>query len=218
MSAKAVATVVMLVIKTAVLTPDGADSYTFSADGNGVVTAAAPASNHGSNLRKVLWIKETAKSLNASSCATWRSETTSAIQQGAALRIVKGDGYTRAVTVSKNIYFGATWIINLHVWDSRKNPAFRQIGQFDLSQTLRPNGTPAPLPWRLCARALGSTLEFKVWRLGVEPEPAWDDVNHGGKATIPAKWVEPGKAGLYVGHIPAGGSATYSHVAMTALS
>ena len=131
--------------------------------------------------------------------------------------MVKGDGYNRAVTATKNVYFGATWIINLHVWDSRRTPQQRQIGQFDLRPVLWPDGHPAPLPWRLCARAVGSTLDFKVWRLNAEAEPAWGDTSHGGSATVPAKWVKAGKPGAYVGHIPPGGSTTFAGLTTAAL-
>jgi hypothetical protein len=210
--------IAMIVIKSAVLTPDGADVYTFASDANGVITASAPVDNGGANLRNVFWIKGAPAAVDASSCATWTNATSVRVQQGAALRIIRRSSYTRAVTVTKNIYYGATWIINLHVWDSRENPAGRAIGAFDMSDELWPDGEPAPLPWRLCARAVGSTLEFKIWRPNDEPEPAWGDRAHGGAAAVPAGWVQVGKTGLYAGHIPPDGSATFADVTTAALS
>jgi len=210
--------VAAIIIKAAVLTPDGSDSYSFSADANGEITATAPASNQGTNLRQVFWIHGAPDFVDGTSCATWTTETSSLLQEGAALRIVEGDGFTRAVTVTKNIYFGATWIINLHVWDSRESPAYSQVGQFDLSDELAPSGERAPFPWRLCARVVGSTLEFKIWRPNDERKPAWGDSSHGGSATVPAGWVQPGEAGLFVGHIPPGGAASFDRIKTFAMS
>jgi len=40
--------------------------------------------------------------------------------------------------VTKNIYFAANWIFNVHVWDTSAPPVGTQIGQFDLSSVFNP--------------------------------------------------------------------------------
>ena len=66
----------------------------------------------------------------------------------------------RAITVTKNVFYGAKWLFNFHVWDATGGTIF---AHFDLTSVFDPNGTLVPLPWHLCARTLRGQLEFKAW-------------------------------------------------------
>ena len=199
-----------------VLTPDAGDSYTYSSS-TGAMDAAALPLNTSGNLRAVFWPTHGLATQDEQSCATWAAESTWQAQQGAALRVkVQHDGAVRAVTVTKNVWFGATWIFNVHVWNSRWQRAFRQIGWFDLESTFRePSGFGAELPWRLCARVRGTKFDFKVWRLST-PAPHWGDPAHGGSVTLPTTAPVAGFAGWYIGHLPAGATASFTRLGTSA--
>lgn len=191
-----------------VLTPDRYDQYTF-ASATGTMDVATLDHNSGGNLRALWWPADGPSVADSQTCATWASEDGGGVQQGAALRIVSENGRTRALTVTKNIWYGGTWIFNFHVWDTARSPAFAQIGSVSLERTFRPGGVTRPLPWQFCARAIDATLEFKAWPASV-PEPAWGDPAYGGRVTVPPGWTYPGTAGWYVGHVPPGGGARYT--------
>ena len=147
---------------------------------------------------------------NEQSCATWSSESSNINQEGAALRISEAaDGAGRAITVTKNVYFHAGWIFNVHVWDTATTGVGTQIGSFDLSSVFRPGGSQVPLPWNLCARVVGPTVSFIAWPATEQP-PAWDDATHGGSVTLPNGWDSVGAAGWYIGHLQPGDSATFT--------
>jgi hypothetical protein len=195
----------------AVLTPDGPDRYRFvSAPAN---TAVASIDRAGGNLRQIFWPADNPAVPDSESCAVWGAETGPNVQQGAALRITQSGGRTRAITVTKNIFYGATWIFNFHVWDTAQSPAFTQIGATNLYSTLVKAGIVTPLPWNFCARVIGSALEFKVWPVAEPLEPAWGDPTHGGRVILPAGWGAAGKAGWFVGHIQPGNTAVFTNLA-----
>jgi hypothetical protein len=195
----------------AVLTEDGPGRYRFvSAPAN---TVAASVDSAGGNLRQVFWPADNPVVPDSESCAIWGAETGPLVQQGAALRIVQQGSRIRAVTVTKNVFYGATWIFNFHVWDTAQSPAFTLLGATNLHATLVRAGVVTPLPWHFCARVIGSKLEFKVWPV-VEPlEPAWGDLSHGGSVILPAGWSQPGKAGWFVGHIQSNNLAVFTDLA-----
>ena len=110
-------------------------------------------------------------------------------------------GGVTAITVTKNVFFGANWKFNVHVWDTSTSPAAIQIGAFDFAPVFAPDEIHvAPLPWKLCAQVVGSTVSFIVWR-ATEPRPAWGDATHGGAVTLPAGYGKPGEVGWYIGHL-----------------
>jgi hypothetical protein len=194
----------------AVLTPDGPDRYRFvTAPAN---TAAASIDRSGGNLRQLFWPADNPTVPDSESCAVWGAETGANVQQGAALRIVQNGSRVRAITVTKNIFFGATWIFNFHVWDTHADPVFTPIGATNLYGTLVKAGVVTPLPWNFCACVIGSKVEFKVWPVAEPLEPAWGDRTHGGSVNLPAGWSAPGKAGWYVGHIQPGNTAVFTNL------
>lgn len=194
--------------ETSVLTPDGTDSYRFTAS-TGALEAHALDSNTQSNLRTVFWPAGSPSVVDAQSCATWTGPDGAASQQGAALRIsVDASGHTKAVTVTKNIFYGATWIFKVHTWDTARAVPLDAVASIDLEPLLAPAGVPLPLPWHFCARAIGSTVELKVWVDG-ETEPKWGDQTHGRSAELPPGWDIPGATGWFIGHVPPAGTANF---------
>jgi hypothetical protein len=194
--------------RTWVLTPDGADRYVFTAAGS-TATVAAPTTNQDGNLRAVFWPTGSPAVADSLACATWTSQHGIDVQQGAALRLRSlPGGRFRAVTVTKNILWGASWNFNVHVWDTAANPSFTKVGDFDMSRALRPGGHFLPFPWHVCVRAMGATVELKVWT-GAGAEPAWGDAVHTASLQLPPGWTGAGTTGWYLGHLAPGDSARF---------
>ncbi len=195
---------------TAVLTPDGTDAYTYEGT-VGTMDANALAVDQSVNLRTVFWPVSGTVRLpkDEQSCATFASESAWYAQEGVALRLRRAtNGGVSGITVTKNVWFGATWIFNVHRWDgtSTLHPA----GSFDLGSVLRlPDGSPRPFPWTLCARIIGAQITVKAWPAD-SPEPAWGDVRYGGTRTLSVDPTVHGVAGWYVAHLPPGGSARFT--------
>ncbi len=196
--------------QTSLLTPDGTDGYSY-ASSTGQMRVAALDTNTSSNLRSAFWPADSPLVTDAQTCATWASQSVVSAQQGAALRIATVNGSTRAITVTKNIVFGATWIFNVHTWDTAASPAFQPVGSISLESELWPNGLEAALPWKVCVRTIDTTLDLKVWRAD-EPEPAWGETSHGGSVTLPESAVYPGATGWYIGHLSAGAQAEFTEL------
>jgi hypothetical protein len=199
-------------LRAGILTPEGSDTYGLTV-ANGVLTAAAPATNRGANTRVAFWQGADPASTDQQTCSTWVDAHSDFQQQGAALRVRSVAGRTTAITVTNNIYFGARWAFNVHVMDSGAARPFHQIGAFDLSTVFRPGGPTTvavpPYAWRMCARVVGDTVSFIVWPLG-HPEPAWDDPRYGGSVVLPAGWHRSGNPGWYVGHLEPGTSVGFT--------
>ena len=159
----------------------------------GLTLAAANSSNVGGDTRFAFWPASQAPAADVSVCETF-SDTGGNDQEGVALHVTVDDGGTvRAVTVTKNIFYGAIWDFNVHIWDSSDTtPPFTLISDADLEPTMFFQA----YPWRLCARTLGSTLDWKVWPT-YESEPAWGDPNYGGTAQVPDGWQNAGQYGEY---------------------
>lgn len=196
----------------AVLTQDGTGTYAITRSGG--VVAMLPGSGTGSNQREVYWPGGQAPAADAEVCATWAGQSGDQVQEGLALRITTGTGGTRAVTITKNVWAGITWVINAHVWDSTAAEPFTAIGQWDMAGVLNTTWGLHPMPWRVCARTVGDRLDMRIWVPSAHAEPGWDDPVHARSATIPAGWLGAGQTGWYVGHLPpAGGWAIYTDLA-----
>lgn len=198
-------------IQARALTSDVADSYALAASGADV-TASAPQSNVGANSRVAFAPAGGRPMLDEQSCATWSSETTARDQQGATLRLSSVDGVTRAISVTKNVWAGAPWIFNVHLWDTSAAEVGTQIAAFDLSSAFRQDPLVVPLPWTLCARVVAGTVSFVVWPAS-GPPARWDDPDHGGSVTLPSGWDHPGLAGWYIGHLEPGDRASFDFIA-----
>ena len=196
--------------RTTTLTSDGWDSYRFASSA-GVMNVSALTQNSGGNLRSLFWPENVPVVADSQTCAVWTSQRGAIVQQGAALRIRKiGTERVRAVTVTKNIAYGANWIFNFHTWDTARPGVFQQFGSKEVRALVGPSGL-APLPWRFCARIIGQVIEFKVWT-NTMAEPAWGNSTWGGRATIPTGWSTAGTTGWYAGHLQAGDAARFDNL------
>ncbi len=208
-SARPVITPLDPALTAELLTPDGNDTTGLAVSAD-ATTASAPASNLSGNTRIAFQRGADPVAENEQSCATWSSESSNINQEGAALRISEAaDGARRAITVTKNVYFHAGWIFNVHVWDTATTGVGTQIGSFDLSSVFRPGGQTLTLPWKLCAWVVGPTVSFIAWPATEQP-PAWNDATHGGSVTLPDGWDSVGAAGWYIGHLQPGDTTAFT--------
>lgn len=208
-------------IRHKLLTPMGPKSAFLGA--LPTIRVAAGARSKSSDRREVFYAATAPNITDSESCATWASESEGVeptIQQGAAFRVRKAGGRYRAITVTKNVVPKGMvrWVFNFHLWDTSNRAApYTQIGAVDLGRLLAPGGTPiAPLPWRFCARLIGSNLSFIVW-LPDQPKPAWGDPLHGGSVTVPPGWEQPGKTGWFIGHLHQHETALLTNLTATKL-
>ena len=205
------------------LTPDGQDSYGYrhsegadlEADDGATVAVSASPSNVGANLRSAWWTEGQLPAVDQESCVTWSEYSGPIVQAGVALRVRHVGDRTQAITVTNNIMWGARNGWNVHLWNGEARSSL--IGQVVLSHSFGSNAAaPPPLPWRLCARVVGTTLEFKAWSLVVQPvEPEWSDPGYGTSFRLPRGWVYPGYGGWYVGHLRPGDSTVYRSLKST---
>lgn len=186
---------------------------------DGVITAAAPATNGGINSRAVFWRDADPVSTDQESCATWTAADHDQ-QPGIALRAHDVPGGTQVITVTKNIWFGAYSGVNVHLMDtSDEQRPIIQIAGKDLPGLRRSASANdvKPYPWRGCARVVGNVVSLKIWPLA-EPEPAWDDPAYGYSVTLPDDWdVVAGHAGSYIGHLRPGRSLHYRDLVISDL-
>ena len=66
------------------------------------------------------------------------------------------------------------------------------------------------MPWRICARTVGATLEFKAWSLREHADVVWGDPRYGAAILLPDDVVRAGRAGWYVGHLGGGDRSTFT--------
>jgi hypothetical protein len=204
-------------LDAAFMTRDGQDTYALTAEGDGadmVVTTRAAETNRGRSVRLAFWPVDGVEQADQESCATWSDNTAELRQPGAALRIRDTRGRMQAITVTMNVWPGTFWNFNVHLMDSAADPIYTLIAQADLAGTLIRDGVILPYPWRLCARAVGDVVSFKVWPL-VDPEPAWGDPAYGTSVRLPAGWEAPGQAGWYIGHLEPGQSMRFRDLSVT---
>lgn len=193
------------------ITQDGMDRYEFFDQGKGL-KITAPATNKSINLRLAAVKQSTATSLNHESCATWHGPVASIVQPGVVLRARLDAERTQAILVTNNIWSGVRSTINVHVADTAAKPALTGLATIDMTRAMGPYDNLKPLPWRLCARASGSTVTIKVWSITAHPtEPAWNDPTHTASVQLPARGVYSGKPGVFMGHLSAGQSTVLSN-------
>lgn len=191
-------------LSQAYLTRDGADAFSYLPTATGFV-AVGDFRNSGGNTRVLLWDDRALPQSDATTCTTF-SDTGVPAQEGIAMRIRTSGASVRALTVTKNVYFGETRLLNVHTWDtSRPGDPWSLVQQVNLTQQLG----VSPMPWRICAQAAGDMVVVKVWGIGT-PEPSWTSSGLVRRIALPSGWAAPGKFGVYVGHLRAGKFATYA--------
>jgi hypothetical protein len=197
-----------------VLTTYASDTHRVDLAGDALVVAA-PGTNQAGAMRIVVTPADgQAPTVDQESCGTWSGGTGDPFrQEGAALRIATAGGVTRGITVTKAVWAEEHWRFNVHTWDTAipntdtSSPAL-WIASFDLSAAFGQGARLRPLPWRMCARAVGDVVSFVVWPLA-DPPPAWGDPRYGGAVRLPAGDILPGRAGWYAGHLQPGASLVY---------
>lgn len=198
------------------LTNDPGDQFIVSGS-PGWFRASAPSTNRAANTRLLVWPYAQPMAVDQQVCSTWSDQVGPNVQQGLALRVRRDGGRLRAVTIMKNVVWGAQWAFNVITWDTADPTLWRVRGAVSLPAVFyRHPPTIDPLPWRVCARAEGSVVRLKAWRQA-EREPAWGDASHGGAIALPPGWTFEGKAGWYVGHLPPGGSAGFTSLTVDRL-
>lgn len=193
-----------------VLTSDGPQERLREHDGRVAVTAGAWA-HPDHNRREVFSRRGATASRTQTSCATWVHRSAPDVQEGLAVRIRDDRGRIRAVTLTRNVEFGLYWVFNLLTWDTgREGDPWRAVGQFDMSGVVGLSATRLqPLPWRVCLRAVGRSVAFKVWLPDSESEPSWQDARSARHDTLPAAYAAAGLPGWYVGHLSNHGRVVY---------
>ena len=203
--------------RDAVLTPQGFDRYRYDAAQNRVVVSA-PQSNRGANLRSVWWSNDDPPVVDAQSCVTWSSFDGPLVQAGIALRVRQEGDRTVALTVTNNVWAGARAGWNVHAWSGDWETS-RLLGQALLTEAFGESVfQEPPLPWRICARTVGATLEFKAWSLREHADVAWGDPRYGTAILLPDDVVRAGRAGWYVGHLGGGDRSTFTSLDARPLS
>ena len=198
-----------------ILTP-GSERYVVRTGPAGEVTVRATPPQEGRpqnwNRREILVRPGTRPSRDQGVCATWTDQSRDADQEGLAVRFRAGPGdRRRAVTLTKNTFANYVWVFNLLTWDTRRTgDPWRSLGQFDLSAVVSSDLQLLPFPWRVCLRAEGRRIDFKIWLPDREPEPPWTDPVHTRSATVPRRFDRPGVPGWYVGHLQPGDHVTYA--------
>lgn len=212
-------------VRHAPLTSATGETYLFSGSRDVVFAQPGrPASDI--NVREVFWYSDSKYAADQEVCTTWNTvaavPSTGLLQPGVALRIapVTADNKgIKAVTLTQNVYFGAIWLFNVHLWNSldRAHP-FTQVAQFDLSRTVGSlihggvfDPSMVPAPWHVCARASGRVFSFMVWT-GSNPQPSWSDASRVQSIALPQGWDHPGYAGGYIGHLHPGQAAAFTGI------
>ena len=193
------------------LTPDGGDTYVITPVEGGF-KATAPTTNKSANSRYAVLRADAATSVDQQACVTWDGPMANAIQPGLTLRVHSTAQSNRAIMITNNIYYSWRTGFNVHLAVSVADPILKQVGGVALPEAVGSDPFDmAPLPWRMCARAIGDQVELKVWQSAVlSEEPAWGDPDHTGVVTLPPDWVYAGRPGAYVGHLQPGESTSFS--------
>lgn len=179
------------------------DVYVWAMPSPGHVGAVYGGTN--GNVRDVSWPSNETASTDQESCAETTSQSAVTNQEGVALRVHSTDTGWHAITVTKNIWAGATYIFNVHLWDTVTGTVPSPIAQFNLLTTF-PNG--ATTNWLMCARVTGNTLDFKAWNAG-QKQPSYGTYT----VQLPSGWSDPGEAGWYAGHLGQDEGINYANAA-----
>lgn len=195
------------------ITRDGADSFVMASGRAGhseLFRVRGPVSNRGSNTRLIARPSDAPTSRDHEVCATATS-TSWLGQEGVALRDRLEPDRHRVITVTKNVYGGATTVYNVHLWDSRRPGVGTHIAQVNKAAAFTDVGLVPRVPRRLCAQVAGSRLTFKVWSQD-RAEPGWADPVHATSVELPREWVFEGRPATYVGHVAANQTLTLSDI------
>lgn len=202
---------------TGEITPDHAESYVITDTGAGF-TAEAPSSNRYGNLRLAVIADDAPNAVDQSACVTWNGPDAGIGQPGIVLRSTIEPGRTRAIMVTNNVWAHFRSAFNVHLADSTAQEPLLQIGSAELPDAVGTAFELLPLPWRICGRVIGSTLQIKAWSVPSHASPpAWGDHHYGTSMRLPEDWVMAGKPGVYIGHLQAGEAAEMTDLVTTSI-
>lgn len=175
--------------------------HTYEAGIDSIRVTAGPIGS--ADVREAFVRTDTPVSVDQQSCVTWHGPIEgSATQPGVVLRADPSPDRTRMIMVTNNVAFEWRPALNVHLVDSPDGePVFRKIASRSLT-TIGSWDTTQPLPWRLCARAVGRWVEAKAWSLTNE-EPSWIHPSATITVLLPPEYVRAGRPGVYVGHLGA---------------
>lgn len=188
------------------------DTYTLTGSGTSVVAFAGPQVD--GNEREAIWYDNAPTAQNEEGCETI-NDSPGLTQDGVMLHVNQGtSGVVTGIAVDINIWMGAKWIVNIYSVTGDTSDDGGAIGSiqggYDMSPVLGGASGPfTPYPWNLCARTVGNQVQFVIWT-GAGSAPAFGSPGQSGSATIPDTYMNPGKVGWWLGHIPAGSNHTIS--------
>jgi hypothetical protein len=166
----------------------------------------------GGDGRMVFWPTGTPPAPAAEVRSTWTASIGQVAQPGHAHRVTVDRDGVHAITVTRNIWLGARWIVNVHAW---RDGVPHLLAQVDL-----PRLRTAHFPWHVASRVFGPVVEVKVWPAGTH-EPAWGAAGAGIVAFIPSWYgiATSGQHGWYAGHLTGPAAAiAYRDLTVRALS
>ena len=169
-------------LQAAWFTADQNDDFGITV-GDGAVVVSAPTSNVGGNGRVAFWPADGSPSLDHQSCVSW-VEGSHFTQQGVTLRTRTVAGRTSAITVTKNIYAGWYWFLNVIVMDSGAETPLLKIGAVSAVDAMlhrRRGHTRTVDPVR---PVVGDEVDIKMWAVD-QAEPPWGTDGYGGHVTLP---------------------------------
>ncbi len=191
-----------------VISNDGA--YTVGVS-RGVLTVRNGGSRRGADTRIIV---TESGSPGSSVCATIKpmpGGLTAFAQPGVALHVRTAGGRTTAITLTNNVLWGARWNWNVHYMDSGRRPTYALLGSISAPGFYRQSMRMPALPWRVCARTIGNSLQGKIWKSGTR-EPAWGDPNFGGSVTLPRGLATGGESGVFAGHLSPGQQLNFGEI------
>ncbi|HEY3722596.1 MAG TPA: hypothetical protein VGN59_04450 [Acidimicrobiia bacterium] len=177
----------------------------------------AASENQGGNARTSFFPAGQAPAESGEVCATWSGpgKPDDARQQGNAVRVeTNASGPRRAVTVTKNVWYGATWLMNVNVWTVTQAsgapdvPTLVTLANLDFSGVVGTWDDQA-FPWRVCTRFTGPTVVVDVGTATTEHVP-FSDPAYERSVTLPDGWDYAGQYGWYIGHLRPGTSFSYT--------
>ena len=191
------------------LTNGGGPDLTAISSAPGEITVSAPVGSNG-DTRDMFWSSSGVREAGATECATWASGKGLA-QDALAFDIRSTKGGLQAITIERNIWGYAFWDFIAITWDTTSTSNAVADGSVDLSSYLGTGPTDV-FPLQVCARMVGSTLQFEVAKRG-DAIQAWGNTARGGDITtrMPSNGVT-GATGVYFGHMAVGTSAQMTNV------
>jgi hypothetical protein len=199
-----------------VISSVGHDTYAMTYVRSALQVNAAP-TNTDHNNRALFWPAAQHTSRDGEVCAQWKTEDHATqivpnIQEGLAFRVRNNaDGSLDAITLTRNVWFDASWHFNVNLWHvvDTSRPGLTNMLGADLRSQF---GNFPNLPWGICGKVMGRTLTFVVWRAGREAKPAYGSKTNGGTVTLPTNYVYRGNFGWYAGHLAKGQSVDFDEL------